>query len=94
MLEASVLTTAKNETSTGALTNTHLIVSEGLGLEGRNVHLLVAFALLAKGAIGQLAPLVGHEVASLGEGQVLQVQQLFRGHGLRGGGKWLKLGFI
>lgn len=63
----------------------NLIFSEGFGLERRHMHLFVTFALLAKGAIRQLATLVGHEVAPLGEGQVVQVQQLSRGHALGGG---------
>lgn len=48
------------------------------------MHLFITFTLLAKGAVRQLATLVGHEVASLGEGQVVQVQQLSGCHALRG----------
>lgn len=65
----------------------NLIFSEGFGFERRHVHLLITFALLAKGAIRQLATLVGHEVAPLGEGQVVQIQQLSGGHALLEGGK-------
>lgn len=65
--------------------DTNLIVSEGLGFECGHVHLFITFALFAKGAVWQLATLVGHEVAALGEGQVVQVQQLSGGHALCGG---------
>ena len=40
------------------------------------MHLLVALALSAEGAVGQLASLVGHEVTTLGKHQILQVQHL------------------
>lgn len=40
------------------------------------MHLLVALALSAEGAIGELASLVGHEVTTLGKHQILQVQHL------------------
>jgi len=65
--------------------HTHLVIGEGLGFERRHVDLLVALALLAEGPVWQLASLVGHEVAALGEGQVLQVQQLTGSHRLAGG---------
>ena len=53
-----------------------LALGEGLGLEGRNVDLLVALLLLAEGSLRQLAPLVGHEVRAVGEGDLFQVQGL------------------
>lgn len=62
--------------------DTNLVLSKGFGFERRHVHLFITFALLAKGAVWQLATLVGHEVAALGEGQVVQVQQLSGGHAL------------
>ena len=51
--------------------HTYLVVRKGLRLEGGHVDLFVALALLAEGAVWQLAPFVGHEVAALGEGQIL-----------------------
>jgi hypothetical protein len=53
------------------VSNTYLVVRKGLRLEGGHVDLFVALALLAEGAVWQLAPFVGHEVAALGEGQIL-----------------------
>lgn len=61
---------------------THLVRPKGLGLKGGDVNFLVALALLAERAIRQLASLVGHEVASLGKHEVLQVQHLPRSQGL------------
>lgn len=55
---------------------TDLFRAKRLRLQGWHVHLLVALALPAEGAVGQLAPLVGHEVTALSEHQVLQVQHL------------------
>lgn len=55
------------------LSQTYLIITEGLGLKSGHVHLLIAFSLFAEGAIGQLTALVGHEVAALREGQIFQV---------------------
>lgn len=52
---------------------TYLIITEGLGLKSRHMHLLVAFSLFAEGPVGQLAALVGHKVAALREGQIFQV---------------------
>lgn len=47
------------------------------------MNLFVTFALLPERAIRQLATLVGHEVAALSEGQVLQVQELSGHHRLQ-----------
>lgn len=55
---------------------TYLFGAKRLRLQGRHVHLLVALALSAEGAIGELASLVGHEVTTLGKHQILQVQHL------------------
>lgn len=65
-------------------TEANLIVSKGFWLERGHVHLFITFALLAKRAVWQLATLVGHEVATLGEGEIVQVQQLSGGHALFG----------
>lgn len=65
---------------------TNLVVSEGFGFERGHMDLFVTFALLAKRAVRQLATLVGHEVAPLREGQVVEVQKLSGGHALWGGG--------
>lgn len=66
---------------------TNLIVSKGFRLESRHVDFFITFTLLTKGAVWQLASLVGHEVAALTEGQVFQVQKLPRHHGLLRGRK-------
>jgi len=55
---------------------TDLFGAERLWLQRRHVHLLVALALPAEGAVGELASLVGHEVTALGKHQILQVQHL------------------
>eukprot|EP00965_Chrysotila_dentata_P195808 6177196-Pleurochrysis_carterae.AAC.1 len=53
-----------------------LLLGEGLGLERGHVHLLVALLLHAEGAAGQLALLVGHQVAARLEGQRLEVEHV------------------
>ena len=52
---------------------TNLIIRKGLWFEGRNMDFFITFALFAKRAIWKLAPLVSHEMAALGEGQVFKV---------------------
>mmetsp|Transcript_717 Transcript_717/g.1489 ORF Transcript_717/g.1489 Transcript_717/m.1489 type:complete len:538 (+) Transcript_717:5157-6770(+) len=52
-----------------------LVLGEGLGLERGHVHLLVPLLLRAVRPRRQLAPLVAHQVAPLGEGQRLQLQR-------------------
>ena len=53
-----------------------LLLAHRLRLQRRHVHLLVALLLLAERPLRQLAPLVGHEVRPVGEGQLLQVEDL------------------
>jgi hypothetical protein len=53
-----------------------LVVLEGRGLERGHVHLLVALALRAERAGRQVAPLVGHQVPTVFEGERLQVERL------------------
>lgn len=55
---------------------TYLFGAKRLWLQGRHMHLLVALALPAEGAVGELASLVGHEVTTLGKHQILQIQHL------------------
>lgn len=62
---------------------TNLIISKWFGFQGRHMHFFITFALFAEGAIWQLTALVGHEMTSLGERQVLEVQQLSRGNWLQ-----------
>lgn len=63
---------------------TNLVIGEGFGFERGHVDLFVTFALFAKRAVRELATLVGHEVAPLREGQVVEVQELSGGHALWG----------
>lgn len=60
--------------------STNLIVSKGFRLQGGHMNLFITFALLTKRAIWELATFVGHEMATLSEGQVFKVQKLSRRH--------------
>ena len=54
------------------------LIAHLFGVEGRlergHVHLLVALALFAVRALGQLTSLVGHQMRALREGQVFKVK--------------------
>ena len=63
------------EASTGLQALLHV---KRLRLLGGNMDLLVALLRLAEGAARQLAALVGHEVAAITEGQVLQIKHFAR----------------
>ena len=56
----------------------YLLDIEGFGFECWDMDFLVPLLGLSEGATGQLAPLVGHEMAAVCEDHVLQIQHLAR----------------
>lgn len=62
--------------SQGHVYCSHLIFFKGLRFQCRNVDFLVALPLLTERPIRELALLIGHQMASLSECKVIDIQQL------------------